>query len=224
MMDLKKLRILFPEINMTENASMAEECSFRAGGRAGAFIKIRDTEELKGVLRFMTEEKIPHIILGNGSNTLFSDGDHEIVVIKLDEESGFFNYMKIDEEDNDIREYGASMLLSVASKMAAEDEYSGMEGLSGIPGSVGGAVFMNAGAYGYEIKDIIYSAHAVSPDGAEERDFTPEEMVGKKVIVVANLKPRALRGMESKGMLLFADNGERVEIVTTDAEDGNSVN
>ena len=136
MMDLKKLRILFPEINMTENASMAEECSFRAGGRAGAFIKIRDTEELKGVLRFMSEEKIPHIILGNGSNTLFSDGDHEIAVIKLDDESGFFNYMKFDEEDNDIREYGASMLLSVASKMAAEDEYSGMEGLSGIPGSV----------------------------------------------------------------------------------------
>ena len=54
--------------------------------------------------------------------------------------------------------------------------------------------------------------------------FKPEEMVGKKVIVVANLKPRALRGMESKGMLLFADNGERIEIVTTDAEDGNSVN
>ncbi len=53
--------------------------------------------------------------------------------------------------------------------------------------------------------------------------FTPEEMVGKKVIVVANLKPRKLRGMESKGMLLFADNGQRLEIVTTDAEDGNSV-
>ena len=54
--------------------------------------------------------------------------------------------------------------------------------------------------------------------------FTPEEMVGKKVIVVANLKPRNLRGMESKGMLLFADNGEKLGIVTTDAEDGNSVN
>ena len=175
-MDLKKLQVLFPKLKITENASMAEECSFRAGGRVGAFIKIENTEELKGVLRFMTEEKIPHIILGNGSNTLFSDGDHDIAVIKLDDESGSFNYMKFDEEDHDIREYGASMLLSVASKMAAEDEYSGMEGLSGIPGSVGGAVFMNAGAYGYEIKDIIYSAHAVSPDGAEERDFTPEEM------------------------------------------------
>ncbi|MDY5739071.1 MAG: methionine--tRNA ligase subunit beta, partial [Anaerovoracaceae bacterium] len=54
-------------------------------------------------------------------------------------------------------------------------------------------------------------------------DFTPEEMVGKKVIVVANLKPRKLRGLESKGMLLFADNGKRCEIVTTVAEDGNVV-
>ena len=176
MMDLKKLRVLFPGLKINENASMAEECSFRAGGRAKAFIKIDNIEELKGVLRFMTEEKIPHIILGNGSNTLFSDGDPDIAVIKLDEESGFFNYMKFDEEDNDVREYGASMLLSTASKMAAEDGYSGMEGLSGIPGSVGGAVFMNAGAYGYEIRDIISSVHAVSPDGTEERDFTPDEM------------------------------------------------
>ena len=53
--------------------------------------------------------------------------------------------------------------------------------------------------------------------------YTPEEMVGKKVIVVANLKPRQLRGMESKGMLLFADNGDRCEIVTTSAPDGESV-
>ena len=54
-------------------------------------------------------------------------------------------------------------------------------------------------------------------------DFTPEEMVGKKVIVVANLKPRKLRGLESKGMLLFADNGKRCEIVTTEAPDGEVV-
>ena len=55
------------------------------------------------------------------------------------------------------------------------------------------------------------------------QSFKPEEMVGKKVIVVANLKPRQLRGMESKGMILFADNGERVEIVSTDAPDGEVV-
>ena len=164
-MELKKLKILFPGLKITEDASMAEECSFRAGGRVKAFIKVGNTDELKGILRFMTEENIPHLILGNGSNTLFSDGDHDVAVIKLDEESGFFNYMRVDEEDGDIREYGASMLLSVASKMAAEDEYSGMEGLSGIPGSVGGAVFMNAGAYGGEMKDVVLSVTAIDDNG-----------------------------------------------------------
>ena len=55
------------------------------------------------------------------------------------------------------------------------------------------------------------------------KDFSPEEMIGKKVIVVANLKPRKLRGMESKGMLLFAENGKKYEIVSTEAPDGNQV-
>jgi len=54
-------------------------------------------------------------------------------------------------------------------------------------------------------------------------DFKPEELVGKKVLVVANLKPRNLRGMESKGMLMFAENGDRCEIMTTVAEDGVTV-
>ena len=175
-MDLLKLKILFPNLKITENASMAEECSFRAGGRVAALIKIQDVEELKGVLRYMTEENIPHLILGNGSNTLFSDGDHDIAVIKL-EESGFFNYMRETEtEDGAVVEFGASMLLSVAAKIAADESLAGMEGLSGIPGSVGGAVFMNAGAYGYETKDVLISAHAVSSDGKEEKDFSPEEM------------------------------------------------
>ena len=176
-MDLLKLKILFPNLKITENASMAEECSFRAGGRVAALIKIQDVEELKGVLRYMTEENIPHLILGNGSNTLFSDGDHDIAVIKLDEEFGSFNYMRETEtEDGAVMEFGASMLLSVAAKIAADESLAGMEGLSGIPGSVGGAVFMNAGAYGYETKDVLISAHAVSSDGKEEKDFSPEEM------------------------------------------------
>ena len=171
-MDLLKLKILFPNLKITENASMAEECSFRAGGRVAALIKIQDVEELKGVLRY-----IPHLILGNGSNTLFSDGDHDIAVIKLDEESGSFNYMRETEtEDGVVMEFGAPMLLSVAAKIAADESLAGMEGLSGIPGSVGGAVFMNAGAYGYETKDVLISAHAVSSDGKEEKDFSPEEM------------------------------------------------
>ena len=180
-MQLKKLKILFPDLNIRTDVSMAEFCSFRAGGNVRALILPADIEELRGVLRFMDEEKIPHIILGNGSNTLFSDGYHELAVIKLDDKSENFNFIRFNgtEDDPEITvEAGAAGLLSVFSRRVTGEPWNltGTEGLSGIPGSVGGAVFMNAGAYGYEIRDVLISAHGVSSDGKDERDFTPEEM------------------------------------------------
>ena len=86
----------------------------------------------------------------------------------------YFNYLA-EESDTRLR-IGASMLLSTAAKMALEESLTGMEFASGIPGSIGGAIFMNAGAYGGEMKDIVASVHAVSPDGRDEKDFTNEEM------------------------------------------------
>ena len=174
-MNLKKLQILLPQLKIKNDASMAEYCSFRAGGRAAALIEPGNTEELKAVLRFVNDEKIPHLILGNGTNTLFSDGDHELAVIKLDDESEDFSRIIVDEEAGTL-EAGGAALLSAAARLASEKGLSGMEGLSGIPGSIGGGVFMNAGAYGYEIKDVIRSAHGVSPDGKDEKDFEPQEM------------------------------------------------
>lgn len=181
MMDLKKLKILFPDIKIDYDASMAELCSFRAGGRAAVLIEPSCIDQLRSVLSFIDEEDIPHIILGNGSNTLFSEGDHELAVIKLDDKSDDFNFIRFRGNENDAAvtvEAGAAGLLSAFSRKVSQEPWSlkGTEGLSGIPGSVGGAVFMNAGAYGYETKDILVSAHAVSPDGRDERDFTPEEM------------------------------------------------
>ncbi len=180
-MNLKKLKILFPNLKIRENASMADYCSFRAGGTAGALIEPASIEELKGVLSFMNEQKIPHLILGNGSNTLFSDGDHEIAVIKLDDKSSEFNFVNFEETDDPdvvkVRAGAAGLLSSFSKKVMAEPwSLTGTEGLSGIPGSIGGAVFMNAGAYGYETKDILISAHGVSYDGKDEKDFTPDEM------------------------------------------------
>ncbi len=174
-MDLKKLQILIPELKLSKNVSMAGYCSFRAGGQAGALAEVSDTEQLRKLLIYVTEENIDHIILGNGTNTLFEDGVYEGLVIKLDDSSETFNFLE-EAEDGETLKVGAAMLLSTASRMAAERSLAGMEGLSGIPGSVGGAVFMNAGAYGYEMKDVLVSAHAVSPDGKDERDFTLEEM------------------------------------------------
>ena len=150
---------------------MSKYTSFRAGGKAAALVEVENKEQLKAVLRFAEEEKIPHLLLGNGSNTLFKDSGYQGLVIKLGD---YFNYLA-EESDTRLR-IGASMLLSTAAKMALEESLTGMEFASGIPGSIGGAIFMNAGAYGGEMKDIVASVHAVSPDGRDEKDFTNEEM------------------------------------------------
>ena len=150
---------------------MSKYTSFRAGGKAAALVEVENKEQLKAVLRFADEENIPHLLIGNGSNTLFKDSGYQGLVIKLGD---YFNYLA-EESDTRLR-IGASMLLSTAAKMALEESLTGMEFASGIPGSIGGAIFMNAGAYGGEMKDIVASVHAVSPDGREEKDFTNEEM------------------------------------------------
>ena len=150
---------------------MSKYTSFRAGGKAAALVEVENKEQLKAVLRFADEENIPHLLIGNGSNTLFKDSGYQGLVIKLGD---YFNYLA-EESDTRLR-IGASMLLSTAAKMALEESLAGMEFASGIPGSIGGAIFMNAGAYGGEMKDIVASVHAVSPDGRDEKDFTNEEM------------------------------------------------
>ena len=159
------------KLSVIENADMSKYTSFRAGGKAAALVEVENKEQLKAVLRFADEENIPHLLLGNGSNTLFKDSGYQGLVIKLGD---YFNYLA-EESDTRLR-IGASMLLSTAAKMALEESLTGMEFASGIPGSIGGAIFMNAGAYGGEMKDIVASVHAVSPDGRDEKDFTNEEM------------------------------------------------
>lgn len=159
------------KLSVIENADMSKYTSFRAGGKAAALVEVENKEQLKAVLRFADEENIPHLLIGNGSNTLFKDSGYQGLVIKLGD---YFNYLA-EESDTRLR-IGASMLLSTAAKMALEESLTGMEFASGIPGSIGGAIFMNAGAYGGEMKDIVASVHAVSPDGRDEKDFTNEEM------------------------------------------------
>ena len=184
--DLKrKLNEICPSLDsrMKENVSMAAFCSFKAGGSAELFVSPATVEELKAVLRTVTELEVPHILLGNGTNTLFEDGVYEGVVIKPDNGSQDFGLIDIsvssEDEDVIIVKAGAGALLARAAKMSAAEPWSatGMEGLTGIPGSVGGAVFMNAGAYGYETGKVLKSVHAVSPDGLDERDFTKDEVM-----------------------------------------------
>ena len=143
-----------------ENAPMAKFTSFRAGGCADLLVQPQNIKELQDVLQVLQEEGCPHMVLGNGSNVLVKDGGYRGVIVKLG--SGF-DHVAV--EGNAIR-CRSGALLSAVAKAAADAGLTGMECLSGIPGSIGGAVFMNAGAYGGEIKDVLRKVSVISQDGA----------------------------------------------------------
>lgn len=162
------------QMKIIKNAPMSKYTSFKAGGNAAVLVEANTIEELKFLLKTVTELGLPHMILGNGSNTLFKDSGYDGVVIKL---SSSFEYAKTEVCGDKYRvTAGASILLSVLAKYILKESLTGFEFAGGIPGSLGGALFMNAGAYGGEMKDIVKSVHAVSPDGAAEKIFTNEDM------------------------------------------------
>lgn len=172
---IEEVKGLVGEGQVVEHAPMAEYTSFKAGGPAAALVIVETPEELQKVLALMAGAGVKSMMLGNGSNTLFKDSGYDGVVIKLGE--GFSAVTMEEAEDGSVLvTAGTSILMSVLAKSLLANSLSGFEFASGIPGSLGGAVFMNAGAYGGEIKDILVSAKAVARDGSEVRDFTLEEL------------------------------------------------
>lgn len=158
-------------IAVISDAPMREYTSFKAGGNAAVLVTVESVGQLQQVLADVAEAGVPSMLLGNGSNTLFKDSGYDGVVIKLGEAFSGCEHLgggKV--------VAGASILMSVLAKHLLRESLSGFEFASGIPGSLGGAVFMNAGAYGGELKDILVSAAAVSRDGSEIREFTAEEL------------------------------------------------
>ncbi len=155
---------------LLEDVPMDRYTSFRAGGRADMLIEPEDIKALKEILAVLKEEEYPHMILGNGTNILVKDGGYRGAVIKIGKA---FGSIKIDGETMTC---GTGCLLSSAAKTAAENSLEGFEFASGIPGSVGGAVFMNAGAYGGEISDILQNVRLVSNDGRKDFRIDTEMM------------------------------------------------
>jgi len=126
---------------------MSKHTSLKIGGPADLFIKVNTLEELKYVINLAKERETPITVVGNGTNILVKDKGIRGIVIKLDSKDIKFNGEEI--------EVGAGMQLPVLAKLACENSLSGLEFASGIPGTVGGAIKMNAGAYGGEFKDIV---------------------------------------------------------------------
>ena len=152
---------------------MSRHTSFRIGGPAGVFVTVCNEEELSAVMKIITETGAEHMMIGNGSNLLISDEGYPGIMIKL---GGDFETVVRDPDDPCRVRVGAAMLMSRTAAFLTENGLSGFEFASGIPGSIGGAVFMNAGAYGGEIKDVVRSVRVMDPDGTGLRTVSGEDM------------------------------------------------
>ena len=155
---LKSVGEKIPELVVMQNEPMKKHTTFRIGGPADFYTE-PDEKQLSKLLGIAKECGTEVTIIGNGSNLLVGDGGIRGLVIGIGK-----GLSKIEVSDNKITAGAGAILAAVASK-AAEASLGGMEFAAGIPGSIGGAVVMNAGAYGGEIKDIIVSATVLTPDG-----------------------------------------------------------
>ena len=166
----KELGEGIPGVCIEENVPMAQYTSFRAGGKARMMVIPADAEQLSAVLGVLSGSGVQYMVLGNGTNILVKDSGYDGVIVKIG--SGF-DYVR---QEGCRLVCGSGTRMSVAAKAALEGGLSGFEFASGIPGFTGGAVFMNAGAYGGEMKDILRRAKIVSKDGSHEFYMTADEL------------------------------------------------
>lgn len=197
---IERIKETIGAANVLENEPMSSHTSFRIGGPACALVYVNNEEELSSVLSIVEAEGATHMLIGNGSNLLVSDEGYPGIAIKL---AGEFEEIKQHESDKTLVTVGAARLMSSTAAFLTEHGLAGFEFASGIPGSIGGAVFMNAGAYGGEIKDVCESVRVLLPvDGGESSfeaaTFSNEEMDfsyrhsaaedGGMIIVSANMR------------------------------------
>jgi len=145
--------------SLFENELLKNHISFKVGGKADYLIEPSNIEMLIEVINFLKNNKLNYFIMGNGSNLLAKDEGYRGIIVKI---SSKLNNVKI--IDN-IVEAESGVLLSTLSKLIAENSLEGFEFASGIPGTLGGGIFMNAGAYDGEIKDVIEEVTIIDENG-----------------------------------------------------------
>lgn len=150
---------MIDETRIYKEEPMKKHTTFRVGGNADYFIVPKTIEEVKNVVALCKETDMPYYILGNGSNLLVSDKGYRGVIIQIYKE---MNEICIEGDQIKVQ---AGALLSKIGSAALEAGLTGFEFASGIPGTIGGAVVMNAGAYGGEMKDVLEEVTALTPEG-----------------------------------------------------------
>ncbi len=167
---------------------MSKHTSFKIGGPADVFVSVQTREELKTVIQMTKEHNIPLTVVGNGTNLLVSDKGIRGVVISLD---GDFCSLQFIDGNKIIA--GAGTMLSHLCQFAHGNSLAGLEFAYGIPGSVGGAMYMNAGAYGGEMKNVAIACEYITMDGEVlslkgdemELDYRKSFFTGKDHIIIS---------------------------------------
>ena len=162
-----------PAERILRDEPMSNHTSFRIGGPAAAFVITENEEELSSVLSALAKTVAEHLLMGNGSNLLVADEGYPGVIVKL---AGDFESISQLEDDPCLVRVGAARLMSSTSAFLTGRGLAGFEFASGIPGSIGGAVFMDAGAYGGEMKDVVESVRVMDADGGGLRTLSNAEM------------------------------------------------
>ena len=189
--------------NVKLQEPMSRHTTFRIGGPADFYLCPHSTKEVQEIVEICKEEKLPYFVLGNGSNLLVSDKGYRGVVVQL-----WKNFSDITVKDCCIQAKAGALLSKVATE-ALEAGLTGMEFASGIPGTIGGAAFMNAGAYGGEMKDIIKSVKVLDTQG-EVRVLPKEELkMGYRTSIVKE------KGYTVLSVELELSKGNREEIRNT---------
>ena len=150
---------IVPKENILFNEPMSKHTTFRVGGAAKCLIKINNKEQLKKLVPYLQITGQKYFILGNGSNLLVGDRGYSGIVVKLDDGNGSITV------EGERMKVSAGTLLGKAAMEAKENSLTGMEFASGIPGTIGGAIVMNAGAYGGEMKQIVESVEVMNREG-----------------------------------------------------------
>ncbi|NLC87970.1 MAG: UDP-N-acetylmuramate dehydrogenase [Clostridiaceae bacterium] len=163
-----------PTSQIKREEIMANHTSFKVGGKADFWIKIKTIEELRYIIEYTKKNDIPLTIVGNGTNLLVKDEGIRGITISLD-----FDNIKIEENDENINVIvGSGVKLPMLAMILQKNAIEGFEFASGIPGTIGGAIRMNAGAYGKEMKEIVKVAQYIDESGNikllqnEDMDFS----------------------------------------------------
>lgn len=170
------------EKKIKQNEPMKNHTSFKIGGTADLFLKVATIEELMQAIEYAKTKKIPIYFIGNGSNLLVTDKGIRGLVVKIDIQN-----ISINKAENSVKvTVGAGYKMMALARELLNQEITGFEEFAGIPGTIGGAIYMNAGAYGKEMKDIVISTKCMDLDGKiftlsnKEQEFTYRDSIFEK--------------------------------------------